>query len=282
MLSIVMYNIISKPNRSAGFLCALILGAFSYQGRVFAIALAGEQGTASATVTVGYSQGIPEILKMVDAKVDAGVIKAYIKNSTVPYHPTATDIIALKDRGVGDDIVTALIHRGGEVRAAEAAAIQPDSPAPYRTAPAYGTSVAPPSYPYVLSDYYNYADYGYPWYSSYGYPYSYSWYGWPSFYFGFGYPYYRFSHYPYYYHRYPFYGGYPYCYGRYGGIQVFNSSRTGFRSFANQPWRPAGGITVRSSSLGSFSGSGGFRSSGHGGSFRSGGGGSHGGRGGWH
>jgi hypothetical protein len=63
---------------------------------------------------------------------------------------------------------------------------------------------------------------------------------------------------------------------------VFNSSRTGFRSFANQPWRPAGGITVRSSSLGSFSGSGGFRSSGHGGSFRSGGGGSHGGRGGWH
>jgi len=41
-----------------------------------------------------------EILKMVDAKVDAEVIKAYIQVSQVAYSPSATEIIALKDRGV--------------------------------------------------------------------------------------------------------------------------------------------------------------------------------------
>ena len=74
-------------------------------------------GAPQGAATLGYSQGIGEILKMVDAKVDVTVIKAYIKNSPTAYNPNANEIIAMKQRGVGDDIITTLIQRGGEVRA---------------------------------------------------------------------------------------------------------------------------------------------------------------------
>ena len=61
-----------------------------------------------------FSAGVGDILKMVDAKVDAEVIKAYVKNSPTAYNPSATEIIALKDRGVGPEILTALLQRGAE------------------------------------------------------------------------------------------------------------------------------------------------------------------------
>src|SRR6266568_860276 len=90
-------------------------------------------GAAQGAVTLGYSPGIGEILKMVDAKVDVTVVKAYIKNSPTAYNPNANEIIALKQRGMGDDIITALIQRGGEVRAQ---AMQGGAMAPAAAAPA--------------------------------------------------------------------------------------------------------------------------------------------------
>src|SRR6266446_4794681 len=98
-------------------------------------------GAAQGAATLGYSPGIGEILKMTDAKVDVTVIKAYIKNSPTAYNPNANEIIGLKQRGLGDDIITALIQRGGEVRAQ---AMQGGAMAPAATAPAipYGNSGA--------------------------------------------------------------------------------------------------------------------------------------------
>src|SRR5438094_6619934 len=125
-------------------------------------------GAAQGAVTLAYSPGIGDILKMVDAKVDVTVIKAYIKNSPTAYNPNANEIIALKQRGVGDDIITGLIQRGGEVRAQ---ALQGGAIAPAATAPAvpYGNKAA---YEYGAPQPYPYAD-GYP--ASYdyaAYPYS--------------------------------------------------------------------------------------------------------------
>src|SRR6266566_3053798 len=113
-------------------------------------------GAAQGALSLGYSQGIGEILKMVDAKVDVTVIKAYIKNSPTAYNPNANEIIALKQRGMGDDVITALIQRGGEVRAQ---AMQGGAMAPAATAPAipYGNTGA---YDYGTQPY-PYADYGY-------------------------------------------------------------------------------------------------------------------------
>jgi len=260
--------------------------------------------TAQGAVTLGYSPGIGEILKMVDAKVDVTVVKAYIKNSPTAYNPNANEIIALKQRGVGDDIITSLIQRGGEVRAQ---AMQAGAMAPAATAPAipYGNTGA---YDYGQQPY-PYADYGYagypdnyyagypyypyyPYYSSY-YNYGYPWwpYYWPysSFYFGF-YPFGRFDHFRNFDHFHHF--GHD---GFHGGIHATGPGRFGTRTVANQPFRSAGGFNSvgtmgRSFAMtghtgGFVSSGGGFRSSGgfHGGSagFHSGGGGGfHGGGGG--
>src|SRR5438067_4494312 len=112
--------------------------------------------TAQASATVRYSPGIPDILKMVDAKVDVGIITAYIRNAPVAYNPSANEIILLKERGVGDEIITAIIQRGGELRAPTAQS----QPSPTVTAPSvpYGNA---PAYDYGAPSAYPYAD-GYP------------------------------------------------------------------------------------------------------------------------
>jgi len=136
-----------------------------------------------------YSPGVTDIIKMVDAKVDAEVIKTYIKNSPTAYYPSANEIIALKDRGVGPEILTAMLQRGAEVRvqsmqAAQAAAsvavpqTYPSPVAPSAPAPDYGYATQP--------DYANYG-YSYPAYvGGYGYPAYSCGYSWPYFNSGFG------------------------------------------------------------------------------------------------
>ncbi len=61
--------------------------------------------------------GIGDILKMLDAGVSKEVIRIYVENSTVAYNLSAADIIALKEHGATDDITTALLKHGAELRA---------------------------------------------------------------------------------------------------------------------------------------------------------------------
>jgi hypothetical protein len=91
------------------------------------------------------SGGIEDVLKMVDAGVSKDVIKTYIENSAIDYNLNAADIIALKERAVTDDITTALVKRGAEVRAqggqaggsAAVAQAAPDAAGPNSAPPAY-------------------------------------------------------------------------------------------------------------------------------------------------
>jgi len=177
---------------------------------------------ASPAAAAQFSPGTTDVLKMVDAKVDPGVIRAFVNNSPVPYNLRASEIIALKQHGVTDEVITAMIQRGGELRA------QPTPAATPRSAPAN-----PPAYDYGEQQPVTYADYsgGYPSYSyasypsysyggyyGYGYPWAAYWpyYSWPYFSCGF-YPYYGYGYcgYGYGYRGYG-YCGYPYRYG-YGG-----------------------------------------------------------------
>ena len=128
-----------------------------------------------------FSPGIQDILKMLDAKVDTDVIKVYVRNSMVPYNPNASEIIALKQRGVPDEILTALLQRGAEVRTQAVQSMQAMPPEQAPVAAPYN----PPYDPYA----YGYPDYGSPYYAGYpyyGYPYNYSWYS-------YGYPWWGFS-----------------------------------------------------------------------------------------
>src|SRR4051812_41711741 len=63
-----------------------------------------------------FSAGINDIIKMVQAGISKELLKTYIENSPVPYNLSPADLIALKERGVADDITTALIKRGAVVR----------------------------------------------------------------------------------------------------------------------------------------------------------------------
>ena len=202
-----------------------------------------------------FSPGVADVVKLVDAKVDTEVIKTYVKTSPTAYNPSATEIIALKDRGVAPEILTALLQHGAEVRAQSMQAAQaasgtvapqtyPDAANPYPPAPPYDYTTQPvyPNYGYSYpadSSVYPGYNYGY-------YDYGSSWpLFWPSFYFG-GYPYHGYGGRGYgHYHG----GG---SYSGHGGRAVsFAGHSGGFRSSAS------GGRA------GAFTGSaGGFRSAG--------------------
>ena len=99
-----------------------------------------------------YSAGIADLIKLLDAKVDAPVILAYIHNSPIPYNPEATELIALKEHGASTETLVALLHHGDELRlqlaqARSAANLPPAAPA-YDYAPV----AAYPAYPYGYDD----------------------------------------------------------------------------------------------------------------------------------
>jgi hypothetical protein len=251
---------------------------------------------AQSEQQIHFTPGVRDVLKMIDAKVDASIVIAYIKNSPAAYNPTASEIIALKQRGVPDEIITSLLQRGAEVRTqmaqaafqANAPLTPPAGPAPYGNG--YGAAAPDDSYP-------SYADYGYgyPSYASYpyyGYPYNYwynSWYPW--FYSPFYSGYYGHHFHGYYGHGgFDHFGGHSFAHGSHGSVGFGNHggawapARGGVHGFATRSFsgvRTAGlGFSGRSASFSGrsagFSGGhmGGF-SGGHGGF--GGGGGGHGG-----
>lgn len=160
-----------------------------------------------------FSPGVAEIVRMLDAKVDPEVVKAYINASSLAYHPGAEEIIALKQRGVPDDVITTMLERGAELRGQPAVAAPPATPAMTTTAP-----LTPPYASTVVPDYaydYGYAGYpsasywdgyyAYPWYAGWGYPWYGNWwwynYWYPcsfSFYVPFYCGWYGYHHHPYY------------------------------------------------------------------------------------
>jgi hypothetical protein len=72
---------------------------------------------------------VEDILRMTDAGVSKEVIKAYVENMRRAFAPTATDLIALKQHSVPDDITTALLKRSGEIQTQKA------QPSPSRAIP---------------------------------------------------------------------------------------------------------------------------------------------------
>ncbi|MCX6928145.1 MAG: hypothetical protein NT154_33780, partial [Verrucomicrobia bacterium] len=96
-----------------------------------------------------FSSGLADIVKMVDAKVDPEVIKTYIKSAPTAYNPSATEIIALKDHGVGPEVLTAMLQRGAELRAQA-----------MRPSPTVPNSAGPQAIPGAANPYAPVYDYG--------------------------------------------------------------------------------------------------------------------------
>lgn len=77
----------------------------------------GSNSAKLATSAKPPVSGMEEILGMLDAGVSQKVIKAYIESAPVLCQPTGADIIALKQRGITDDLTIAWVKRGAELRA---------------------------------------------------------------------------------------------------------------------------------------------------------------------
>jgi len=170
-------------------------------------------GSAAQGRTPYLSAGLPDIVKMHKAGVDASVLMAYVRNAPVAYHPSAKEIIYLRDQGLSSELISAMLQRGGELRdrAAEAQREERSRATPPPAAPPAAPAPASPSpSPAAAAPVVVYANTPYPVYPTYvNYAYSYA----SPAYYNYGYcrPYYRSSYYP------SYYGGYSSgCYPRYG------------------------------------------------------------------
>jgi hypothetical protein len=141
------------------------------------------------------SYGVPQVLQLVQAKVSDGIIVNYIQNSGTIYGLNAGEIVYLKQQGVSDPVLNAMLNQRGRLTgstepaattaSAPAASDQTSTPAA-SAAPSvtYVQQTVPSSTVYVIPDtqtyqydawYYGGSPYySYPYYGGYGY------YGWPA------------------------------------------------------------------------------------------------------
>ena len=209
------------------------------------------QPAAASQPAPQLSYGVPQVLQLVQAKISDGVIVNYIQNSGTIYSLKADEIVYLKQQGVSDNVLNAMLNQRSRLTGSTepasttasptAASVQtyaPAAPAPaviyvQQTAPSSTVYVIPDTQTYLYDTYYysGYPYYSYPYYGGYNY-------GWPAVSLSFG------------------WGGY-YGGGYHGGGGIYGGGG-GFRG---------GGGGIR----GGGGGGGGIR--GGGGSFRGGGGG---------
>lgn len=167
-----------------------------------------------------------QILQLSQAKISDSTIVTYIQNSSTIYGLDASQIVYLKQNGVSEAVINAMLNqRTAVAQQQQQQQAQMPPPGSDQTAANSQTVVAQPSTPapsttYIVPDSQtaNYNSWAapywyYPYYSSYYYPYSayyYPYYGysvyWPGIYWGWGRGYYGGYH--------GYYGGY---HGYYGG-----------------------------------------------------------------
>ncbi len=222
-------------------LATAMLVAFS-TATIFAQDTATAPPVANSNPGPDLSGPVEQVLQLAQAKISDTTIITYVQNSGTVYGLDAPQIVYLKQQGVSEAVINAMLNQRNVMAAAAAAQTPPpqnysqnpppqnysQTPVPseqYQPNGDQSGEVAQPSTPapsassvyYVpnSSAYYcynwtsPYYSYYYPYYSYY-YPYYYSW-GWPYYYYGYRYPYYRGYYYPGYH-----YGGY-YGGGYYGG-----------------------------------------------------------------
>jgi hypothetical protein len=115
--------------------------------------------------------GVSDILKLAQAKVSDDAIIAYIKNRGNSYGLNADQIIYLRQQGVSDAVILAMLNQP-KPGVAPATVPMPTSPAPQ---PVAATANGQPAEPYVESEptvYYDYEPSYYP-------VYSYDYWPWP-------------------------------------------------------------------------------------------------------
>ena len=216
-------------NIMVAFAAMALCGRMVAQTNAANAATGGSSDPATATSEippVQLSNGVSDILKLVRAKVSDDVIMAFIKGSGRIYRLSVSEVLHLREQGVSDPALTAMLESQKNAAPVSLVAAQPapavpasvnPQPASTYTAPTPVYVESPPVYVYPSSAYY---DNSWPYYGGYwGYP-------GVSLSFGFGSGYYG-----------GYYGGYyrpPYG-GYYGGYHGGGHPPTGGKPPAGQP-----------------------------------------------
>jgi len=121
------------------------------------------------------ADSVAQVLQLEQAKVSDSTILSFIQNSTASYPMAASQIIYLKQQGVSDTVLNAMINAHPSMAASSAPAPAPDTSSAAQTATATAPAVTtyqtvPSSSVYVIPDsqtyYYTSGYYGYPYYYS--------------------------------------------------------------------------------------------------------------------
>jgi hypothetical protein len=136
---------------------------------------AQEASKAPAAVSAPpLSYGVPQIVQLTEAKVSDDTIIAYIKNSGNSYGLNAEQIIYLRQQGVSEAVVKAMLNQPKNLTASSAAVPQPSDSqvstavaqptVTYETVPSSTVYVMPDTQAYNYDAYY-YQPYYYPYYA---------------------------------------------------------------------------------------------------------------------
>jgi hypothetical protein len=212
------------------------------------------QSAAASRPAPQLSYGVPQVLQLVQASVSDGIIVSFIQNSGTIYSLSAGEIVYLKQQGMSDPVLNAMLAQRSRLTgstdpasttaSSTTASAQTYTPAPQpavtyvETTPAY----VPSSTVYIIPDTQTYR--------------------YDAWYYG-GYPYYGYRPYSGYY---GYYGSYPALSFSFGWGGNYGS---GYHGGYNGGWHGGGGGGYH----GGGSGGGGWH--GGGGGFRGGGGGFH-------
>jgi uncharacterized membrane protein YgcG len=154
-----------------------------------------QPAAASQSAPPQLSYGVLQVLQLAQAKVGDDTIVAYIQNSRTIYILDASQIVYLRQQGVSDRVVTAMLNQRKNVTASAAQTAAPQNYSSDASGTQTSTAVAQPTVTYVQTvptssayvipdtQTYNYDAYYYQ-------PYYYPYYAWPypavSLSFGFG------------------------------------------------------------------------------------------------
>jgi len=147
------------------------------------------QPVAASQPAPQLSYGVPQVLQLEQAKVSDGIIVSYIQNSGTIYGLKADEIVYLKQQGVSDNVLNAMLNQrsrltGSTEPATTTASSSTASAQTYASAAPATTYVqtVPSSTVYVIPDTqtYQYDTWYYGGYPYYSYPYYGGYYGWPA------------------------------------------------------------------------------------------------------
>jgi hypothetical protein len=108
-----------------------------------------EKASASQTSPVQLSSGAAEVLKLARAQVNDDTIVAFVGSSKRTYNLSANEIVYLREQGVTDRVLTAMLDQRRTVPETSVAATAPQPDNPVAASAQYAPTVAQPPTAYV-------------------------------------------------------------------------------------------------------------------------------------